>query len=188
MIMYYSKEILKKKSEARMGHFLSEETKKKISETQKGKKMSVYAKINISEGHKGIKHSEQWKLNHSKLMRKRWMDDSFKNKMISSRKGIHPSEASKLKMKDGFKRHAEAILKYTTFLRSRDFKTLNGDWSPKPDIIARKNGKIYAYEIELKPEKLWNKKKYENVDFFDEIIWLRAGQTDLKEVKDEGYI
>ena len=55
---------------------------------------------------------------------------------------------------------------------------------PKPDIIAIKDGKVFAIEVEL---STIDYEKYNNVKDFDDIIWIdkRKGDRRLKRVKYE---
>ena len=41
----------------------------------------------------------------------------------------------------------------------------------RPDIIAIKDNKIYAVEIEMKPWHDYD--KYKNLKFFDKVIWVK---------------
>ena len=67
--------------------------------------------------------------------------------------------------------HQLFVLEKMSKLKKEGYKSLNTD-RLRPDIIAFKDGKIYAFEIELKSPSLWNRKRYKEVDFFDEIIWI----------------
>jgi len=69
--------------------------------------------------------------------------------------------------------HRDAVLKEAAILREQGYKVLLTD-DIRPDIIARKGGIVIAKEIELGNP---NRSKYEDIDFFDEVIWL----TDIKE-------
>ncbi len=62
----------------------------------------------------------------------------------------------------------EELYSYMELLQKEGFNCFSPDII-RPDIIASKNGKIYAVEIEYhKP----NFDKYNNCKFFDDIIWV----------------
>lgn len=66
-------------------------------------------------------------------------------------------------------RHTNAIKQHIKELQEQGFKVFEPDRKPRPDIIASKDGKIYAIEVEFGTP---NYNKYNNTTFFDDIIWI----------------
>lgn len=86
-----------------------------------------------------------------------------------SRKGIPQSDEVRRRMSERYMLHKQAVLKQADSLRKQGFKVLVADTGPRPDIFARKGGKLYAVEVELdNPD--WN--KYKGLDFFDDVHWV----------------
>lgn len=73
-------------------------------------------------------------------------------------KGTNQSEA-----------HKTGIKMCQKDLESKGYRVLLTDNKPRPDLIAFKDNKVYAYEIDCGGT---NKKKYEGINFFDDIIWI----------------
>jgi PP-loop superfamily ATP-utilizing enzyme len=85
-----------------------------------------------------------------------------------SRKGNHRTEEEKQKIRERFILHQKAVIEQTEVLKQQGFKVINID-KVRPDMIVRKDDKIYAVEVELsKPDY----SKYEGVEVFDDIIWI----------------
>lgn len=116
----------------------------------------------------------------------KWSEEA-KLKMSQTKKGIklseehrkHISIASKGKKKSP--RHCKAMSerplhkKYITEQCNKLIKQgfriipLDGEYRIRPDIIAIKDNKVFAVEVEGgKP----NYKKYKNISFYDDIIWV----------------
>ena len=70
--------------------------------------------------------------------------------------------------------HKEAIIEEILKLEKQGYKCLSDN--VKPDIIAMKNGKIYAYEVEFSNFPRY--KKYEGITFFDDIIWIKRNREE----------
>ena len=82
--------------------------------------------------------------------------------------GTHPSEEMKQRIKNSNLEHNEECAKLKKKLEHQGFKAIDTHVL-KPDVIATKDGKIYAYEIEFgNPEY----SKYNQCSFFDDIIWV----------------
>jgi hypothetical protein len=169
-------------SERQIGSHCSEETKRKISESEKGKIVteetkkklskanSLSWKKNPSQGLTGRHHSKETKIKLSITHKGMIASKETRRKMSKARKGRKKSKLWLKKISKGYRRHQQAVLEEINKLNVQGYKTLNGDMSPHPDILAFKDGKIYAYEIEFRkisPEK------YNGVDFFDDIIWIK---------------
>jgi hypothetical protein len=154
-----SEKTKRKLSEVNMGHFMSKETKRKISLATKGKNNPNYGKHHSDETRRKIS------LNHANV--------KGKNHPLY---GKYHSKKTRRRLSDKFKEHQNMVLEEIENLNKLGYKTLNGDLKPKPDIFAFRDGKIYAYEIETKSENRWNTKKYNGVDFFDDVIWIKRGE------------
>jgi len=162
--MTISEETRRKMSEAHKGKcawnkgktgIYSEETRRKMSEAQIGKHHTDETKRKLSESHKGKSHT---------------VSEETKIKIGLASKGRKHTEEERNKISKGNKEHQKAISEETEKLRKEGYKLINGDLSPKPDIIAFKDGKLIAIEVEFgKP----NFKKYKDIDFFDDVIWIK---------------
>ncbi len=85
-----------------------------------------------------------------------------------SHKGIPRSEKVKEKIRERIRLHTEALDEHAEILRDQGFEVMIVD-KLRPDILARKDGKIYAVEVEFgKPDYA----KYEGIKVFDDIIWI----------------
>ena len=90
-----------------------------------------------------------------------------------SRKGIPKTEEEKQKIRERFRLHKEALKEQAKILKQQGFKVMIVD-KVRPDIIARKDDKIYAVEVEFdKPDY----DKYEGIEVFDDIIWILKKYT-----------
>lgn len=90
-----------------------------------------------------------------------------------SRKGSHRTMEEKQKMRERFKFHKKVVIEQAEILKQQGFKVIIVD-KVRPDIIARKDDKIYAVEVELdKPDY----GKYEGIEVFDDIMWIFKDYT-----------
>ena len=130
----------------------------------KGKKMPEYLVKKLSEvqgpRQRGIKKNltpKQYKERCKAL-----------GKEQKKKRGTHLSE----KMKDIIKKsnieHNDECAKLKQELEKQGFKAIDIN-ALKPDIIAVKDGKIYAYEVEFQNPKY---EKYNECSFFNDIIWV----------------
>jgi endogenous inhibitor of DNA gyrase (YacG/DUF329 family) len=92
-----------------------------------------------------------------------------------SRKGSHRTEEEKQKIRERFTLHQNAVIEQAEVLKQQGFKVMIID-KVRPDIIARKDDKVYAVEVEFeKPDY----SKYEGIQVFDDIMWiLRSSKGD----------
>ena len=80
--------------------------------------------------------------------------------------------------------HNQECAKYKEKLENEGFKVIDIG-TLKPDLIAVKDGKIYAYEVEYGRPKY---KKYIGVPFFDDIIWvLKSHKTGKEVIRNQSY-
>jgi predicted phosphodiesterase len=84
---------------------------------------------------------------------------------------LKSQEKYRARDKKGTQHYKEDILPYADKLKSEGYKVLAiGDFYP--DIIAIKDNKIIAYEIEKGYIKAGREAKYDNNTFFDDIKWV----------------
>jgi hypothetical protein len=78
------------------------------------------------------------------------------------------------KFKRSVEYHKSSVMEHTRELEEQGFKCypIGAGDVPVPDILAVKDGKIYAVEVEIGPGKP-DYQKYATVNFFDDIIWIR---------------
>lgn len=77
--------------------------------------------------------------------------------------------------------HERAVKEEKIKLEQGGYKCIETD-KIRPDILAFKNGKIYAYEIEFGNP---NYEKYNNCSFFDDIIWIKKENN--KKIEKKNY-
>jgi len=68
------------------------------------------------------------------------------------------------------KQHTKEIKRQVKNLTEQGFKCFVP--GPIPDIIANKNGKNYAVEVDLTSYP--NTDKYNDIDFFDDVYWIKV--------------
>lgn len=121
----------------------------------KGKHFTEEQRAKLSETHKGKHFSDEHREKISKAQMGRYFPDECRAKM---------SEAKKLNI------HDQLVLKDCTKLEKEGYRCiLLLRRTPRPDIIAIKDSKVYAVEVErnqIQP------KKYESVHSYDDIIWI----------------
>ena len=106
-----------------------------------------------------------------------WMREFCKGKN-NPQYGKHLSEKHKKLLKEAciksqkekthVARHYEKVLEECKILDTQGFRTIPLG-AVIPDIIALKDGKVYAYEVEFGIPRY---EKYNNIKFFDDIIWI----------------
>jgi hypothetical protein len=162
----------------RCGWKLSEETKRKLSASHTG----------IVSWNKGKHHSAETKLKMSKIRKGRVLTEGWKQKISDTLKGrsigikhkCSKEHKNKLSYANAHATsiHQKTVLNEINRLHLQGYKTLNGDLKPHPDIIAVKDGKIYAIEIEFgRP----NIAKYNDIDFFDDVLWIKKSKCDIND-------
>jgi len=116
------------------------------------------------------KWTEESKQKLSKTTTGRKLNDTWKQNMSLASKGKKKSELHKKAMSER-PLHKKYITKQCNQLKQQGFRVipLDGVYRIRPDIIAIKENKVYAVEVEGgKP----NYKKYANIPFYDDIIWV----------------
>lgn len=185
------------------GRKLPEEWKRKISEGNKGKKKSKTAehikkivisrkkngwfknpetfRQKISKAHKGKKMS----LEFCKKTSERMMGEQnpakrldVRKKISESKKGKSLSEKQRASIKNIFPIMWKRINAEIPILEQQGFRCIPIG-KVIPDIIAIKDGKVYAVEVEY---GIPNYKKYddETRKYFDDIIWLLRKASNSK--------
>ncbi len=139
----------------------TKEHKEKISRALKGKK-----RPDVSLRMKGREVTKKTKIKngiHAKMVNTgRHHTEETKKKISKSNKGKARPDTN----------HRKLILKQKTLLESIGFRCVDPQKRPRPDIIAIKNCKVYAIEVETGqhiPE--WY--KYDDCEIdYDDIFWL----------------
>jgi hypothetical protein len=163
-----TKEWRRKMSESHKGNNLTDETKEKLSKIVK-----LAWKEGRIKGISGMHHSEEWKrkmgITNKLALKLAWKEG--RNKGMS---GKHHFLKTKQKMSMGHKHHRIAVLKEMKNYRRQGFKVLDMD-RIRPDFIARNKNKFYAVEVELSRPLTSDYciHKYDDVDVFDDIHWIR---------------
>lgn len=138
----------------RKGEHHSEEAKRKMKgripwitgrhHTEKSKKQMSLAHIGQTSWNKG-KH----------------LPEEYKQKLILAHTGKHYDR----------KKHTQLILEQSNNLINQGYRCVIMDHRPIPDIIAIKDGKVFAYEVENGNTHHPRLNKYENIEDYDEICW-----------------
>jgi len=133
-----------------------------------------------------ISNKKRWKnpeyrIKQTAIIKKTWDDNrnkgftdkqhttKIKLQISNSLNGHIESEETRKRISEN-KKHSLIIKEETKQWKKLGYYVLNGDLKPRADLLVSKEP-IIAVEIETKPEKYWNKKKYDGVDFFKEVIW-----------------
>jgi hypothetical protein len=173
-------EVRKKRSLALKGRIVSEETRRKLSERMKeryrrgempwnkGKPRTEEEKRAISEGTKRAM---------ANLPPEKW--EEIKLKISRAEKGKHKPANFGEKVRRGFIEHDQWIKEEMTRLTEQGYRCLNvGSSEAKvPDIIAFKDGKIYAIEI---TRFAVDHDKWAGQTFFDDIIWIVRRTSEMR--------
>jgi hypothetical protein len=103
----------------------------------------------------------KYRLKHSRRMKEMWKDQSYRSKVLEHLKPHRGDTTS---------RHNEKILKVVNELSAKGYRCIPIH-KKRPDIIALKDGKVYAVEVThaLPMHNKWDEtdKKY-----YDDIIWI----------------
>lgn len=134
---------------------------KKFYRTKKGKEQ----KIKFSKMTTGSSRPNQ-----SKLMMNRKTSFATRKKIGDAHRGT--KKINTIAVVD--KRIEEEI----SSLSSQGFRCVPVGGSVRPDIVAVKDGKIYAIEVEYKKRPDYS--KYKNTDCFDDIIWILKHKYPIK--------
>jgi hypothetical protein len=86
--------------------------------------------------------------------------------------------ANKEIRENGWKRHDIAVEEEMKKMEKQGFQCINLDKPPRPDFLAKKDGKVLAVEVEFGTLR---KYKYKGVTFYDEIIWIKKGKYQMEE-------
>ncbi len=172
----------------------SEETKRKIGERQKGRHHTEETKKKMSELKMGNKNpnygrdfSEEYRKKIGKTSLGRYPSKETREKIAETKKGEKnpnygksPSKETKSKFVESYYYHQKLILERGEELKGDGFKVFYPDII-RPDIIAVKNNKIYAVEIEC-DNHIPDTQKYNKADnFFDDIWWFIMRKEKLEE-------
>ncbi len=79
-----------------------------------------------------------------------------------------------------FQEHEDAVQEEANKLRADGYEVLPLDKVVRPDMIAKKDGKIFAVEVDFDGNT--RKGKYDGVTFFDEVIWRYRHREPLYKV------
>lgn len=145
--------------------------KKEQPPWNKGKKMSLKLRQKLSQSHKGKKLSYETRKKMSKTHKERgtglWMI------------GRKDSIETRLKKKDNHKKAFAIILEQIDRLEKSGYRCFPVDHCATPDIVAIKNGKVYAIEVEKGNRTISDiYEKYQLTEkYFDDIICLTLNRT-----------
>lgn len=133
----------------------------------KGQKMSDQMRKKLSESRKGVKHSEESKIKNS-------LSHIGKTHNLETRKIL--SEKVRARISTGWTASKTAwnrIENEAKILEQEGFRIIPIT-SVIPDIIAIKDGKVYAVEVEYQRP---NYEKYNGKfrDYYDDVIWIVKG-------------
>jgi len=149
------------------GRKRSEEFRKKISEATKGRIPWNKGKPRTEEEKEAI--SEGTRKAMANLPPEKW--EEIKLKISKAEKGKHKPTNFGEKVRKGLTEHDQWIKEEMARLMEQGYKCLDiGSLDAKiPDIIAVKDGKIYAIEVE---RCAVDYNKWTGQTFFDDIIWV----------------
>lgn len=162
----------------------------KISESHKGrppwnKGLTVETDVRVARSsrnsprNRGQHHTEEWKHKMSEIMQRRPI--TWGDKISKAKEGLPLTEEHKKRLKEAKKLnvHDQLVLKHLAELEEDGYRCIPLlKHSPLPDIIAIKDSKVYAVEIErvrIEP------KKYETIHCYDDIIWIFYRRRGRKE-------
>jgi len=159
----------------------AKEIRHKCSNSRKGKApwnkgLTVETDARVAQNsqnsprNKGKHHTQKWKENMSETMQKRPI--TWGAKISEAKTGIAFSDEHRSQLKEAKKLniHDQLVLQHLADFEKDGYRCipiLRG--SPLPDIVAIKDSKVYAIEIErvrTKPQK------YAGVHCYDDIIWI----------------
>jgi G:T-mismatch repair DNA endonuclease (very short patch repair protein) len=168
----YSKDTLKRMSEAKKGKKHSEETKKKRSESLKGRIFSAESKKKMSESRKGKKLSVEHKKNLSKSHMGNQPSVDTKKKMSESRKGTSPWNKGVPHTVEHKKKMSESMSTPEQKQRARELLRQNRHNQTSPTIpesimmkILTDGGIKYKFNPNVDYLTLENKHRKKEVDF-----------------------
>ena len=174
-----TKEIKKKISDKLIGkhsnpasEFTSENTKGKNNPFY-GRRHTEEAKLKCRLANLGKKESEETRRKKGEKSKEMWSNPKFKKKMMETHLSDLNIRYSK-KKQERIDFHDNLIKKELTKLEKQGFRCVNVGTTKvkKPDIIAFKNNKIYAVEVETQSHKIPNYDKWNGTNIFDDIIWI----------------
>jgi hypothetical protein len=127
----------------------------------------------ISQSKKGLKLSEETKKKVGLASKRRWADPEYRARMLKRMlenrdKLMNAVKAMREKYRIACQEHKRAVEEEAERLKQQGFNVLILD-QIRPDIIARKDEKLYAVEVEFDHP---NYTKYDGIKFFDDIIWV----------------
>ena len=89
-------------------------------------------------------------------------DDSYRKRIVPKNQKAHINE------------HLNEVMNEIGHLSSQGFRCVQLVTKPRPDIIAVKDGKIFAVEVDML-HNIYDSpdyKKYTNINYFDDIYWV----------------
>ena len=95
----------------------------------------------------------------------------FKSGWLNPMKGKHHPVEIRDRQSRSFTEHEKTVREEAVALEKDGFRVLRADRKPKPDLIAMKDGKIYAVEVQF--GRYADYGKYNGTTFFDDVIWIR---------------
>jgi len=122
----------------------------------------------IAKSNREREYSKEYRKRRSKISKKLWQDPEYRAKQANvQREGR------------GDEQHKRMILSEKEKLENQGFRVFLPDQKPVPDMIATKEGKVYAIEVESYGKGRPDYEKYDVPHSFDDVIWI------IKEEEDE---
>ena len=174
-----TKEIKKKISDKLIGRhsnpaneFTSENTKGENNPFY-GRRHTEEAKLKCGLAHLGKKDSKETRHKKGEKSKEMWSNPEFRTKMIENHlTGLNMRYSKKKQERIDF--HNNLIEEELKKLEKQGFRCVNVGATKvkKPDIIAFKNNKIYAVEVETQQHSIPDYDKWNGTNIFDDIIWV----------------
>ena len=126
----------------------------------------------IIENNKKWERTEEYRQNCREAQIKRWENNpEYRKSQTEHLRRIRTTHREKRVYY--IHAHEKEVEKQTSLMNSQGFRAINVSISAKkPDIIAFKDGKIYAVEVETLRRRSPNYEKWEPSSPFDDIIWV----------------
>lgn len=117
-----------------------------------GKHQSEESKMKSSESNKLAHNTPEMLAKKSADATRQWRDPARLARRLAS-----------------FQEHEDAVQEEADKLRADGYEVLPLDKVVRPDMIAKKDGKLFAVEVDFDGNT--RKGKYDGVTFFDDVIW-----------------
>lgn len=132
----------------------------------------AYQKMVKARDWTGRKHSEDSRKKMSESQKRFYFEHpEAKERLALKMRGKKTSDDIKIKQSLGMKRAYQRIIDEAEKLKQQGFKVIPIT-EVIPDIIAFKDGKFYAYEVEYGIPNYEKYKKNNYGQCFDDIVWL----------------